>query len=197
MDNLDDDPFFVDLSELDNAYGADCGAPPLAIHSIGPFCDTHDNPIAPLSPSSDTQTSPAGSSPDHSPSRPKKNKRIRNTRTSARKRVPATPPPSPIDVQPDRVDVARGALYNLYSVIQRERAETFQALAMLANENRRLANSFDVMARHNADLAARMDLAVKSNIELTKHVIVLASAVRGMSEEVSPLWCHESFPSQP
>lgn len=160
------DPFDVDLSVLDLEYGAECGAPPLAAHSVGSFCDPHD--LHALSPADHQElalmASPAGSSPEHSPQRPKQFKRRRSITLEARKRALPTPQPQPESGAVDeRIEIARGALYNLYGTIQSERAHTFRALTLLATENRRLAMHADNMAMHNSQLA--------------KHVLELARIV--------------------
>jgi hypothetical protein len=158
------DPFDIDLSALDLEYGADCGAPALAIHLGEAFCDHHDahnSSISSLWPMATPDllgpTTPEGSSPEHSPPRAKHFKRRKSTELEARKRTLRVPPPSPENAPADeRFALARGALYNLYGEIQRERAETFRVLTLLANENRRLAMHANTMAEHNTQLATHL-----------------------------------------
>lgn len=194
------DHFDIDLSALDLEYGADCGAPPLAVHSAEMFCDHLDPRPAGISLSVHglaagndpfRTSTPEGSSPEHSPSRPKHFKRRKSTALDARKRQVHAPPPSP--VSSEQLETARGALYDLYATIQSERAETFRALTLLATENRRLSMHADNMAMHNSQLA-------KHVLELARIVHTNAIAETPAVSAPAPppasppmLRCHESI----
>lgn len=192
------DLFDVDLSALDLEYGADCGAPPLMIHLGEAFCDLHDSAgissqlPAQLSAELLGSTTPEGSSPEHSPPRAARFKRRKSTSMDARKRAAPAPPPSPeLTPAEERVAIARGALYNLYGEMQSERAETFRALTLLANENRRLSMHANTMALHNAQLAAHL-------IELARivHINAVASTPAVMPPSPPSLICSERLPRE-